>query len=250
MGLTSQSLVLHNDFAIDNNSYSNTHQKNSDESNKHIIKNESIEDIKKEFDQNTYTELSNNCNISSTTTYTTGIDKPLLDEKTITIKSEVVENLPECCTDERKQDNEKTVAPNLNDPLLDNNIVIKNEVIKNLAEFFVDEKKQNNNETDKTIINESPLLDKNVTIKSETTENLPECYGDRRKQDNNEPEEQQINKWTIDEDKIILQTCKRVEDIEVLLETINRRIPQRSVSEIQERFTTLMTLLEQMMDVK
>jgi len=76
------------------------------------------------------------------------------------------------------------------------------------------------------------LYDKNVEIKGEVVENLPNCYEDGRKQDN-ESEKQQINKWTIDEDKIILQTCKRVEDIEVLLETINRRIPQRSVSEVR-----------------
>lgn len=116
--------------------------------------------------------------------------------------------------------------------------------------------------------NES-LFDENV-IKSEAIESLSECYIDVRKQQNKESEKQLTNKWTIDEDKIILQTCKRVEDIEVLLETINRRIPQRSVSEvrllfdnyiminkiifnnlqIQERFTTLMTLLEQMIDIK
>lgn len=77
------------------------------------------------------------------------------------------------------------------------------------------------------------LLHENITIKNEAIDNLSECYvhvSDER--DNNETEKQLINKWTIDEDKIILQTCKRVEDIEVLLETINRRIPQRSVSEV------------------
>ncbi|XP_025409091.1 uncharacterized protein LOC112682643 [Sipha flava] len=92
-------------------------------------------------------------------------------------------------------------------------------------------------------------LNEHITSKTGVIEKLPKCYVDVQKQDN-ELEKQSINKWTIDEDKIILQTCKRVEDIEVLLETINRRIPQRSVSEIQERFTTLMTLLEQMIDVK
>lgn len=76
-------------------------------------------------------------------------------------------------------------------------------------------------------------LDGNLTTKSEVDKNLPECCVDVQKQDNNEFEKQLINKWTIDEDKIILQTCKRVEDIEVLLETINRRIPQRSVSEVR-----------------
>lgn len=229
MELSSQSVVLNNDFPI-NNAFSNMHQKYIDESNKRIIKNESIEDIKKEFDQNIYTELLNNCYVSTTTTSTTDIDKPLLDEKTITIKSKV-ENLPECCTDERRQDNEETVAPNSNESLLDKNIAIKNEVMKNLTKFYVDEKKQDNNETDKIIINES-FLDKNVAAKSGSTVNLPECYRDEKKQDNNESEKQQINKWTIDEDKIILQTCKRVEDIEVLLEIINRKIPQRSVSEV------------------
>lgn len=76
------------------------------------------------------------------------------------------------------------------------------------------------------------ILDENLTLKSESMENLPQCYTDVSKRDSNESEKQLINKWTIDEDKIILQTCKRVEDIEVLLETINRRIPQRSVSEV------------------
>lgn len=86
--------------------------------------------------------------------------------------------------------------------------------------------------TTRSDINET-LLDKNITIKSEAIDNLSECYVHvRNKRDNNESEKQMINKWTIDEDKIILQTCKRVEDIEVLLETINRRIPQRSVSEV------------------
>uniref|UniRef100_A0A2S2PKS6 Myb-like domain-containing protein n=1 Tax=Schizaphis graminum TaxID=13262 RepID=A0A2S2PKS6_SCHGA len=95
------------------------------------------------------------------------------------------------------------------------------------------------------------LLNKNITLKSDAIDNLSKCYVHvRDRRDNNESEKQLINKWTIDEDKIILQTCKRVEDIEVLLETIKKRIPQRSVSEIQERFTTLMTLLEQMIEVK
>jgi len=77
------------------------------------------------------------------------------------------------------------------------------------------------------------LLHENITIKSEVIDSLSECYVHARdKRDNNDTEKQLINKWTIDEDKIILQTCKRVEDIEVLLETINRRIPQRSVSEV------------------
>lgn len=79
------------------------------------------------------------------------------------------------------------------------------------------------------------LFDENI-IKSESIESLSECYIDVKKQQNNESEKQLTNKWTIDEDKIILQTCKRVEDIEVLLETINRRIPQRSVSEARHIF--------------
>lgn len=146
-------------------------------------------------------------------------------------------------------------------------------------------------DTDKTLLDESSSVEKSDycfsttaasipskanesfnenIIKSEAIESLSECYIDARKQQSNESDKQLTNKWTIDEDKIILQTCKRVEDIEVLLETINRRIPQRSVSEvkdffhnhiiinkiisnnlqIQERFTTLMTLLEQMIDIK
>lgn len=85
--------------------------------------------------------------------------------------------------------------------------------------------------------NES-LFDENL-IKSEAIESLSECYIDVRKQQKNESEKQLANKWTIDEDKIILQTCKRVEDIEVLLETINRRIPQRSVSEVKDLFSII-----------
>lgn len=79
-------------------------------------------------------------------------------------------------------------------------------------------------------INKS-LLDENIKV--EAIGHLPPCYVNIHKRDNNESEKPLINKWTIDEDKIILQTCKRVEDIEVLLETINRRIPQRSVSEVR-----------------
>lgn len=75
------------------------------------------------------------------------------------------------------------------------------------------------------------LLDGNMKV--EAIQHLPPCYVNIQKQENNESEKPLINKWTIDEDKIILQTCKRVEDIEVLLETINRRIPQRSVSEVR-----------------
>jgi hypothetical protein len=86
--------------------------------------------------------------------------------------------------------------------------------------------------TTKSDINKT-LLNKNLTLKSDAIDNLSKCYVHvRDKRDNNESEKQLINKWTIDEDKIILQTCKRVEDIEVLLETIKRRIPQRSVSEV------------------
>ncbi|XP_050529081.1 uncharacterized protein LOC126898780 isoform X2 [Daktulosphaira vitifoliae] len=101
--------------------------------------------------------------------------------------------------------------------------------------------------------NEHSTNSNNLNINNIKSEHITKICGsnnlelDKPKKD---LENQLISKWTIDEDKIILQTCKRVEDIEVLLETINRRIPQRSVNEIQERFTTLMTLLEQMIDVK
>ncbi|XP_025196927.1 uncharacterized protein LOC112595799 [Melanaphis sacchari] len=144
-----------------------------------------------------------------------------------------------------------------------NNLKIKQEFIEELDISSISNKKQCNDPnipikltesnlfaTSTSDINQT-LLDKNITLKSEAIDNLSECYVHvRDRRDNNESEKQLINKWTIDEDKIILQTCKRVEDIEVLLETINRRIPKRSVSEIQERFTTLMTLLEQMIEVK
>lgn len=88
-----------------------------------------------------------------------------------------------------------------------------------------------------TVNDINKTLEENITIKSEVFDNLPEGYVNGQKQNNNEVEKQLINKWTIDEDKIILQTCKRVEDIEVLLETINRRIPQRSVSEVRILYT-------------
>lgn len=127
-----------------------------------------------------------------------------------------------------------------------NNLKIKEEFIDDLDISSISNKKQcdDNNtpikltesnffaSSTRSDINET-LLDKNITIKNEAIDNLSECYVHvRNKRDNNESEKQMINKWTIDEDKIILQTCKRVEDIEVLLETINRRIPQRSVSEV------------------
>lgn len=127
-----------------------------------------------------------------------------------------------------------------------NNLKIKQEFIDDLDISSINNKKQCDDHntpikltesnffasTTRSDINET-LLDKNITIKSEDIDNLSECYVHvRNKRDNNESEKQMINKWTIDEDKIILQTCKRVEDIEVLLETINRRIPQRSVSEV------------------
>jgi len=127
-----------------------------------------------------------------------------------------------------------------------NNLKIKQEFINGLDISSISNKKQCDDlntpikltesnffaSTTTSDINET-LLDKNITIKSEAIDDLSECYVHvRNKRDNNESEKQMINKWTIDEDKIILQTCKRVEDIEVLLETINRRIPQRSVSEV------------------
>lgn len=227
-------------------------------------------------DQNTSTKLSNDCYFSSTTTsinyinkyinnifdknigtqikvlknsqecygdineqdndesVTTNLNESLLD-KNIVIKSEFINNLTEQCVDEKKQDNNEIVKASLNDSLFEKNIVIKREFIENLTELSVDDKKQDNYGTVETNLNDS-LLEKNIVIKNEVVENLPECYADGRKQDNNETEKQQINKWTIDEDKIILQTCKRVEDIEVLLETINRRIPQRSVSEVRHLY--------------
>lgn len=86
--------------------------------------------------------------------------------------------------------------------------------------------------TTTTNINKS-ILDKNIKIKNEAIDNLSKCYVGVEKPENNASDKQLVNKWTIDEDKIILQTCKRVEDIEVLLETINRRIPQRSVAEVK-----------------
>ncbi|VVC44298.1 Hypothetical protein CINCED_3A021929 [Cinara cedri] len=87
-----------------------------------------------------------------------------------------------------------------------------------------------------TDINKS-VLDESATIKNKAIDNLSKCYLEVEKPENITSEKQLVNKWTIDEDKIILQTCKRVEDIEVLLETINRRIPQRSVSEVKYFFT-------------
>ncbi|XP_022161524.1 uncharacterized protein LOC111027448 isoform X2 [Myzus persicae] len=144
-----------------------------------------------------------------------------------------------------------------------NNLKVKKEFGEDLNISSLNNKKQCDDQNTSTKLTDcnlittttsdinKTLLHENITIKSENIDNLSECYVHvRDKRDNNETEKQLINKWTIDEDKIILQTCKRVEDIEVLLETINRRIPQRSVSEIQERFTTLMTLLEQMIEVK
>jgi len=193
MGLTSQSSVINNDFPIHGNSSNDMHQNNSNELNKHIIKNKFIEDIKKQF----------------------------VDENTSTKLSN------DCYFSSIT-----TSINDINKPLIDKHIGTQIKVLKNSQECYVDVNAQDNDESITTNLNES-LFNKNIVIKSEFIKNLPECYADGRKQDNNESEKQQINKWTIDEDKIILQTCKRVEDIEVLLETINRRIPQRSVSEVR-----------------
>lgn len=113
--------------------------------------------------------------------------------------------------------------------LIDNSDTTKNE--KQCAFQNISDELTNDNHFSTTDTNKL-LLDENITIKSEVMENVPESCADVSKKDVNESEKQLINKWTIDEDKIILQTCKRVEDTEVLLETINRRIPQRSVSEV------------------
>jgi len=122
-----------------------------------------------------------------------------------------------------------------------NNIKIKKEFVEDLDINSVSNKEQTDDQNTSTKLTDGNLFttttsdinNENITMKSEVIDNLPECYVHvRDRRDNNESEKQLINKWTIDEDKIILQTCKRVEDIEVLLETINRRIPQRSVSEV------------------
>lgn len=175
--------------------------------------------IKLEFTNNiTNSDFSENCNQSDTIH-----QKSLEESKNLKIKNELDEDLAICTISNEKQYDDKNTSTKLTD-----------------CNLF----------TTTSDINKT-LLHENITLKSETIDNLSECYVHvRDRRDNNESEKQMINKWTIDEDKIILQTCKRVEDIEVLLETINRRIPKRSVSEIQERFTTLMTLLEQMIEVK
>nr|BAH72079.1 ACYPI009410 [Acyrthosiphon pisum] len=177
--------------------------------------------IKLEFPNNiTNGDLSENCTQSADNIYQKGLE----ESNNLNIKRELYEDLDISSLNNEKQCDDQNISTKLSD-----------------CKLFA---------TTTSDIN-TTLLHENITIKSEAIDNLSECYVHvSEKQDNNETEKQLINKWTIDEDKIILQTCKRVEDIEVLLETINRRIPQRSVSEIQERFTTLMTLLEQMIEVK
>lgn len=124
-----------------------------------------------------------------------------------------------------------------------NKQIIKKDFIYDLDFSNISNKKQCDNQStslrsttvdciSKTTTTDNSTSYENKIIKIENTEDLPKRLMDVRKQNENKSEKQSINKWTIDEDKIILQTCKRVEDIEVLLETINRRIPQRSVSEV------------------
>lgn len=176
--------------------------------------------IKVEFPDNiTNSDLSENCTQSADNIHQKGLE----ESNNLNIKREFNEDLDISSLSNEKQCNDQNISTKLTD-----------------CKLFATTSDIN-----------TTLLHENIIIKSEAIDNLSECYvhvSDKR--DNNETEKQLKNKWTIDEDKIILQTCKRVEDIEVLLETINRRIPQRSVSEIQERFTTLMTLLEQMIEVK
>lgn len=184
--------------------------------------------IKSEFENlpKCYVDVQKQDNESTTM----DIDKSLLEDN-IEFK-----NIPKCYVDIPKQENNDSEKQLINKWTIDENITIKNE-FENLSECYTSVQKQDNESTTMNI-NKS-LLEDNIEFKNEVIENVPKCYVDISKQENNDSEKQLINKWTIDEDKIILQTCKRVEDIEVLLETINRRIPQRSVSEVIILYTHL-----------
>jgi len=192
-----------------------------DESDKNMYNKECIKgsdtrnfSYKKQFNnKNTLTKSTGDSDfITSNISDKTEIHETILDEN-LTINNEFIE-ISNCSKSTNKT----------NKSLIDGDLTIKNKIVER---------------TDSVIsthgINKS-LIDENIIIKSQTIESLPECYLNIKKQDKNETEKQLINKWTIDEDKIILQTCKRVEDIEVLLETINRRIPQRSVSEVKHLY--------------
>jgi len=158
--------------------------------------------IKVEFPDNiTNSDLSENCTQSADNIHQKGLE----ESNNLNIKREFNEDLDISSLSNEKQCDDQNISTKLTD-----------------CKLFATTSDIN-----------TTLLHENIIIKSEAIDNLSECYvhvSDKR--DNNETEKQLKNKWTIDEDKIILQTCKRVEDIEVLLETINRRIPQRSVSEV------------------
>lgn len=250
---TSQALPNNDDFyKHSNSSNNNKYQEYLDTPNNCINKNEftidsDSSDINKEQLGNQNSDMNE-----------------LLDENK-TIKNEAIVNSFECYEIISKNDdgseyklinkwivNENQImlqtCKNIEDT--PNSFIDKNELILNSDYSDIKNKKQfdipttstkSSNDCRQTDINKS-LLDENITIKSEAIVNFPECYEGIRKNDDNGSENQLINKWTIDEDKIILQTCKRVEDIEVLLETIKRRIPQRSVSEVRFFFKFILSI--------
>lgn len=215
--LNNQSLLMNNNFSENVSLTNDMHKNSSDELNIHLIKTEFIDNsgtLKKE-------KQCSFQNISTKSSYNhfpaTGANKLLLD-KNIATKCEAIDNLSECYTKEIK-------TKFINDSDISKSDMQNN--FQNTSTNFTNEHHFSTTDTNKL------FLDENVIVKSEATENLSECSTDVNKRNSHESVKQLINKWTIDEDKIILQTCKRVEDIEVLLETINRRIPQRSVSEVK-----------------
>lgn len=155
-----------------------------------------------------------------------------------------IPNIDNKCSQYQQESTESVIR------LFDPTSIINSEFSDNCNQFYKNHqensnkiskqliKKELNNDLDCcNSINKKQCDNQDTSFKSTTVDCISAykstpSYDNESKIIENKSEKQSINKWTIDEDKIILQTCKRVEDIEVLLETINRRIPRRSVSEV------------------
>lgn len=235
------------DFSENDNPTSNIHNNGSDESNICPIKTEFIHDFsetsyvhKKSSDESDVHSIKIKLthDLCEDNYITSNMHKNSSDEvNEQAIKTEVIHDLSEC--NHTNSNMPKNSADELNLCAVKTEFIYNSDTIKNEKEcnFQSVSTELITDENVSVIETNELLLNENIMIKSEAVENLPKCHADVSKRNNNESEKQQINKWTIDEDKIILQTCKRVEDIEVLLETINRRIPRRSVSEVKFVFS-------------
>nr|XP_018906709.1 PREDICTED: uncharacterized protein LOC109036792 [Bemisia tabaci] len=83
---------------------------------------------------------------------------------------------------------------------------------------------------------QSQLVDNH--LKKEDSVNLSDYVGSKAKD--------QGNDWTMEEDKIILQTFQKDPDMQDIFSKIQTQLPERSLQEVQSRFYVLIELLEKM----